>query len=216
MNLKSFINNKYTLVGSIVFYLAGVYLTSRFATYFPCEGSPGILFPSAERWLSSSLSNHSVNSILILSGGILLLRINNLFSLIQKHTLLPFLFFLLLEVCSPSLSLLCNGNIMAVVLTTILFSFFSAYQQERGTTGISNDGNHLPMYPCSVLNFAYYIPLFYHRSAQIRYFTPESLLGAFIGRHPVLGIDRNRNHAFLRIVCIDSRFYVSYTRNTPL
>ena len=119
MNLKSFINNKYTLVGSIVFYLTGVYLTSRFATYLPCEGSPGILFPSAERWLSSPLSNHSVNSILILSGGILLLRINNLFSLIQKHTLLPFLFFLLLEVCSPSLSLLCNGNIMAVVLTTI-------------------------------------------------------------------------------------------------
>ncbi|WP_443647956.1 hypothetical protein, partial [Barnesiella intestinihominis] len=77
MNLKSFINNKYTLVGSIVFYLTGVYLTSRFATYLPCEGSPGILFPSAERWLSSPLSNHSVNSILILSGGILLLRINN-------------------------------------------------------------------------------------------------------------------------------------------
>ena len=159
MNLKSFINNKYTLVGSIVFYLAGVYLTSRFATYFPCEGSPGILFPSAERWLFSSLSNHSVNSILILSGGILLLRINNLFSLIQKHTLLPFLFFLLLEICSPSLSLLCNGNIMAVVLTTILFSFFSAYQQERAQPAFLMMGI-ISLCTLFCPEFAYYIPLF--------------------------------------------------------
>ena len=168
MNLKSFINNKYTLVGSIVFYLTGVYLTSRFATYLPCEGSPGILFPSAERWLSSPLSNHSVNSILILSGGILLLRINNLFSLIQKHTLLPFLFFLLLEVCSPSLSLLL----------------------------------HTPVY---------------HRIRANKVFHAEIPVRSIHRiRHPVLDIDRNRNHAFLRIVCIDSRFYVSYTRNTPL
>ena len=180
MNLKSFINNKYTLVGSIVFYLTGVYLTSRFATYLPCEGSPGILFPSAERWLSSPLSNHSVNSILILSGGILLLRINNLFSLIQKHTLLPFLFFLLLEVCSPSLSLLCNGNIMAVVLTTILFSFFSAYQQERAQPAFLMMGI-ISLCTLFCPEFAYYIPLFIIGFAQIRYFTLKSLLGAFIG-----------------------------------
>lgn len=136
MNLKSFINNKYTLVGSIVFYLTGVYLTSRFATYLPCEGSPGILFPSAERCLPPPYRtirqqhSHSIR-------GILLLRNHNLFSLIQKHTLLPFLFFLLLEVCSPSLSLLCNGNIMAVVLTTILFSFFLGLSARKGTIGIS-------------------------------------------------------------------------------
>ena len=158
MNLKSFINNKYTLVGSIVFYLTGVYLTSRFATYLPCEGSPGILFPSAERWLSSSLSNHSVNSILILSGGILLLRINNLFSLIQKHTLLPFLFF----------------------LTTILFSFFSAYQQERAQPAFLMMGI-ISLCTLFCPEFAYYIPLFIIGFAQIRYFTLKSLLGAFIG-----------------------------------
>lgn len=181
MNLKSFINNKYTLVGSIVFYLTGVYLTSRFATYLPCEGSPGILFPSAEKWLSSSpLSNHSVNSILILSGGILLLRINNLFSLIQKHTLLLFLFFLLLEVCSPSLSLLCNGNIMAVVLTMILFPFFSAYQQERAQPAFLMMGI-ISLCTLFCPKFAYYIPLFIIGFAQIRYFTLKSLLGAFIG-----------------------------------
>ena len=209
MNLKSFINNKYTLVGSIVFYLTGVYLTSRFATYLPCEGSPGILFPSAERWLSSSLSNHSVNSILILSGGILLLRINNLFSLIQKHTLLPFLFFLLLEVCSPSLSLLCNGNIMAVF-------FFLGLSARKGTTGISNDGNHLPMYPVLSRICLLHTPV-HHRIRANKVFHAEIPVRSIHRiRHPVLDIDRNRNHAFLRIVCIDSRFYVSYTRNTPL
>ena len=213
MNLKSFINNKYTLVGSIVFYLTGVYLTSRFATYLPCEGSPGILFPSAERWLSSPLSNHSVNSILILSGGILLLRINNLFSLIQKHTLLPFLFFLLLEVCSPSLSLLCNGNIMAVVLTTILFSFFSAYQQERAQPAFLMMGI-ISLCTLFCPEFAYYIPLFI--IANKVFHTEIPVRSIYRIRHPVLDIDRNRNHAFLRIVCIDSRFYVSYTRNTPL
>ena len=126
MNLKSFINNKYTLVGSIVFYLTGVYLTSRFATYLPCEGSPGILFPSAERWLSSPLSNHSVNSIPILSGGILLLRINNLFLLFRNTHCFHSYFFCCWKSVPRPFSLLCNGNIMAVVLTTILFSFFSA------------------------------------------------------------------------------------------
>ena len=210
MNLKSFINNKYTLVGSIVFYLTGVYLTSRFATYLPCEGSPGILFPSAERWLSSPLSNHSVNSILILSGGILLLRINNLFSLIQKHTLLPFLFFLLLEVCSPQRKHNgCGSN------DDFVF-FFLGLSARKGTTGISNDGNHFPMYPVLSRICLLHTPV-YHRIRANKVFHAEIPVRSIHRiRHPVLDIDRNRNHAFLRIVCIDSRFYVSYTRNTPL
>ena len=215
MNLKSFINNKYTLVGSIVFYLTGVYLTSRFATYLPCEGSPGILFPSAERWLSSPLSNHSVNSILILSGGILLLRINNLFSLIQKHTASIPIFSVVGSLFPVPFALMqrkhngCGSN------DDFVF-FFLGLSARKGTTGISNDGNHLPMYPVLSRICLLHTPV-HHRIRANKVFHAEiPVRSIYRIRHPVLDIDRNRNHAFLRIVCIDSRFYVSYTRNTPL
>ena len=213
MNLKSFINNKYTLVGSIVFYLTGVYLTSRFATYLPCEGSPGILFPSAERWLSSPLSNHSVNSILILSGGILLLRINNLYS--ETHIASIPIFSVVGSLFPVPFALMqrkhngCGSN------DDFVF-FFLGLSARKGTTGISNDGNHLPMYPVLSRICLLHTPV-HHRIRANKVFHAEiPVRSIYRIRHPVLDIDRNRNHAFLRIVCIDSRFYVSYTRNTPL
>lgn len=216
MNLKSFINNKYTLVGSIVFYLTGVYLTSRFATYLPCEGSPGILFPSAERWLSSPLSNHSVNSILILSGGILLLRINNLFSLIQKHTFASIPIFSVVGSLFPVPFALMQRKHNGCGSNDDFVFFFLGLSARKGTTGISNDGNHLPMYPVLSRICLLHTPV-HHRIRANKVFHAEiPVRSIYRIRHPVLDIDRNRNHAFLRIVCIDSRFYVSYTRNTPL
>ena len=197
MNLKSFINNKYTLVGSIVFYLTGVYLTSRFATYLPCEGSPGILFPSAERWLSSPLSNHSVNSILILSIASI-----PIFSVVGS--LFPVPFALMQRKHNG-----CGSN------DDFVF-FFLGLSARKGTTGISNDGNHLPMYPVLSRICLLHTPV-HHRIRANKVFHAEiPVRSIYRIRHPVLDIDRNRNHAFLRIVCIDSRFYVSYTRNTPL
>ena len=94
--------------------------------------------------------------------------------------------------------------------------FFLGLSARKGTTGISNDVNHLPMYPVLSRIYLLHTPV-YHRIRANKVFHAEiPVRSIYRIRHPVLGIDRNRNHAFLRIVCIDSRFYVSYTRNTPL
>ena len=69
---------------------------------------------------------------------------------------------------------------MAVFLTTILFSFFSAYQQERAQPAFLMMGI-ISLCTLFCPEFAYYIPLFIIGFAQIRYFTLKSLLGAFIG-----------------------------------
>ncbi len=180
MNLKLFINGKYTSVWVIILYLTGVYLTSLFITLPVDEPPTGLLFPGASQWLPPTLLNRVLNSILILGIAIGLLRINNLFSLIQKHTLLPFFFFLLFELCTPSLSLLCNGNITTVIFLLILFIFFYAYQQNRAQPaffimGIISVGTLF----CPSL--FYYIPLFILGFLQIRYFSVKSLLGALLG-----------------------------------
>ena len=180
MNLKLFINGKYTSVWIIILYLTGVYLTYRFITQPAYESYGGILFPGAGQWFAPSLLNPILNSVLILGIGIGLLRVNNLFSLIPKHTLLPFFFFLLFELCSPSLSLLGNGNISAAILLSILVLFFHAYQQNRAQPaflimGIISVGTLF----CSSL--FYYIPLFILGFLQIKYFSIKSLLGALLG-----------------------------------
>ena len=180
MNLKLFINGKYTSVWIIILYLTGVYLTCRFITQPVYESYGGILFPGAGQLFAHSLLNPILNSVLILGIGIGLLRVNNLFSLIPKHTLLPFFFFLLFELCSPSLSLLGNGNISAAILLSILVLFFRAYQQNRAQPaflimGIISVGTLF----CSSL--FYYIPLFILGFLQIKYFSIKSLLGALLG-----------------------------------
>lgn len=180
MNLKLFINGKYTSVWWIVFYLTGVYLTDRFAPLPTFEPHAGLLFPGAGEWLAPTLLNRLVNSLLVLLGGVLLLRINNRFSLIQKHTLLPFLFFLLLELASPALTLLGDGNVMAVVLLLLLTLFFQSYQQERVQPAFLIVGT-LTLCTLFCTRFSYFIPLFLIGFSQIRYLSVKSLLGALIG-----------------------------------
>lgn len=180
MNLKLFITGKYTSVGWIILYLTGVYLTSRFAPLPAVEPHVGLLFPGAGEWLAPTLLNRLANSLLVLLGGILLLRINNRFSLIQKHTQLPFLFFLLLELASPTLNLLGDGNVMSVVLLFLLALFFQSYQQERAQPAFLIMGT-LALCTLFCTRFSYFIPLFLIGFFQIRYLSVKSLLGALIG-----------------------------------
>lgn len=179
MNLKLFINGKYTSVWWIVLYLAGVYLTGRVTLPAP-DPHAGLLFAGAGEWLAPTLLNRLVNSLLVLLGGVLLLRINNRFSLIQKHTLLPFLFFLLFELATPDLALLGDGNLMAVVLLFLLALFFHSYQLDRAQPAFLIVGT-LTLCTLFCTRFAYFIPLFLIGFFQIRYLSVKSLLGALIG-----------------------------------
>lgn len=180
MNLKLFINGKYTSVWWIVFYLTGVYLTDRFVTLPAAGPHVGLLFAGAGEWLAPTLLNRFVNSLLVLLGGVLLLRINNRFSLIQKHTLLPFLFFLLLELATPDLALLGDGNLMAVVLLFLLALFFQSYQLDKAQPAFLIVGA-LTLCTLFCTRFSYFIPLFLIGFFQIRYLSVKSLLGALIG-----------------------------------
>lgn len=81
--------------------------------------------------------------------------------------------------------------------------FFLGLSARKGTTGISNDGNHLPMYPVLSRICLLHTPV-YHRIRANKVFHAEiPVRSIYRIRHPVLDIDRNRNHAFLRIVCIE-------------
>lgn len=216
MNLKSFINNKYTLVGSIVFYLTGVYLTSRFATYLPCEGSPRNLVSECRKMAFlppiepfGQQHSHSIRGYSAVAYQQPFLSYSEthiasipIFSVVGS--LFPVPFALMQRKHNG-----CGSN------DDFVF-FFLGLSARKGTTGISNDGNHLPMYPVLSRICLLHTPV-HHRIRANKVFHAEiPVRSIYRIRHPVLDIDRNRNHAFLRIVCIDSRFYVSYTRNTPL
>ena len=180
MNLKLFISGKYTSVWWIILYLTGVYLTGRLTTLPAVEPHGGLLWPGAGQWLAPTLLNRVVNSLLVLLGGVLLLRINNRFSLIQKHTLLPFFFFLLLELASPALSLVGDGTVTTVVLLLLLTLFFHAYQSDRAQYAFLIFGA-LALGTLFCTRFAYFVPLFLIGFSQIRYLSVKSLAGALIG-----------------------------------
>ena len=180
MNLKLFISGKYTSVWWIILYLTGVYLTGRLTTLPAVEPHGGLLWPGAGQWLAPTLLNRVVNSLLVLLGGVLLLRINNRFSLIQKHTLLPFFFFLLLELASPALSLVGDGTVTTVVLLLLLTLFFHAYQSDRAQYAFLIFGA-LALGTLFCTRFAYCVPLFLIGFSQIRYLSVKSLAGALIG-----------------------------------
>lgn len=180
MNLKLFISGKTTSVWWIILYLTGVYFAGRAGIAAPIDPQGGLLLPEAGGWLPPTLLNQLVNSLLILLGGILLLRINNRFSLIQKHTLLPFIFFLLFELATPSLTLLGNGNITAVVMLLLFMIFFQSYQLEKAQPAFLIFGA-LALCTLFCTRFAYFVPLFLIGFFQIRYLSVKSLLGALIG-----------------------------------
>lgn len=180
MNLKLFISGKYTSVWWIVLYLTGVYLAGRSASLPAVDPHSGLLFPGAGQWLPPTLLNRLVNSILILLSGVLLLRINNRYSLIQKHTLLPFLFFLLMELSSPALAWLDDGNVTTVVMLFLLALFFQSYQCEKAQPAFLIFGT-LALCTFFCTRFAYFVPLFLIGFFQMRYLSVKSLLGALIG-----------------------------------
>lgn len=180
MNLKLFISGKYTSVWWIILYLTSVYLTGRLTTLPMVESHGGLLCPGAGQWLAPALLNRVVNCLLVLLCGVLLLRINNRFSLIQKHTLLPFLFFLLLELASPALSLLGDGTVTTVILLLLLVLFFQSYQSDRAQPAFLIFGA-LALGTLFCTRFAYFVPLFLIGFSQIRYLSVKSLSGALIG-----------------------------------
>lgn len=180
MSLKLFISGKSLSVGWIILYLAGIYLTGHLAAQ-PTGGTcTGLLAPGAGQWLAPTLLNRLLNALLVLVGGVLLLRINNRFSLIQKHTLLPFIFFLLFELVSPSLTLLGDGNVTAVVLLLLFTLLFHSYQSEKAQPAFLI---MLTLALCTLFctRTVYYIPLFLIGFAQMRYLSVKSLLGALVG-----------------------------------
>ena len=74
--------------------------------------------------------------------------------------------------------------------------FFLGLSARKGTTGISNDGNHLPMYPVLSRICLLHTPV-HHRIRANKVFHAEiPVRSIYRIRHPVLDIDRNRNHAF--------------------
>lgn len=180
MSLKLFISGKSLSVGWIILYLAGIYLTGHLTAQPAGDTCTGLLAPGAGQWLAPTLLNRLLNALFVLLGGVLLLRINNRFSLIQRHTLLPFIFFLLFEMVSPSLTLLGNGNVTAVVLLLLCILFFRSYQSEKAQPAF------LIMFTLGLCTLfctrtVYYIPLFLIGFAQMRYLSAKSLLGALVG-----------------------------------
>ncbi len=180
MTLKPFIKGNYTLVWSILLYLTGVYFTLQNLPPFTPNIVEGLLFSDAGQWISYPWLSAIINALVILSGGILLLRLNNLFSIIPKRTLLPLIFFLLMELVSPQLSLLCNGNLIAVIFTIILFPLFFSYQQFQAQSAFLIMGS---IAVCALFcpPIVYYIPLLLLGFLQIRYFNIKSILGSLVG-----------------------------------
>ena len=68
--------------------------------------------------------------------------------------------------------------------------FFLGLSARKGTTGISNDGNHLPMYPVLSRICLLHTPV-YHRIRANKVFHAEiPVRSIYRIRHPVLDIDR--------------------------
>ncbi len=179
MTLNPFIKGNYTLVWSILLYLIGVYFTFQNLP-LPIGNSERTLFLEASQWISYLGLNVIVNLLLVVSSGILLLRLNSLFSIIPKRTLLPLIFFLLLELATPQFSLLCNGNLITIIMIAILFLLFFSYQQNRAQSAFLIMGS---ISVCSLFcpPAIYYIPLLLLGFLQVRYFNLKSVLGALVG-----------------------------------
>ncbi len=144
------------------------------------DSEAGLLLLGAGQWISHPWLSTMINALLMVAGGILLLRLNNLFSIIPKRTMLPLIFFLLLELASPQLSLLCNGNLIAIAMILLLFPFFFSFQQFQAQSAFLIMGS---VATCTLFcpPIIYYIPLLLVGFLQLRYFNLKSVLGALVG-----------------------------------
>lgn len=122
-----------------------------------------------------------INYVLVLGVGLLLLWLNQCFSIIRTRTYLPFLFYMLLITIEPFAFFSLEGNIATLFLVIIVFYFFKSYQSEKAVEEAFNIGLLLSLGSLFSVRLLFFIPIIWIGLAYVQALSGKSFFASLVG-----------------------------------
>jgi len=122
-----------------------------------------------------------INYVLILGVGLLLLWLNQQFSIIRTRTLLPFLFYMLFITIDAPAFFSLEGNIATFFLLIIVFYFFKSYQSKRAIEEAFNIGLLLSLGSLFSGRLLFFIPIIWIGLAYVQALSARSFFASLVG-----------------------------------
>lgn len=149
-------------------------------TYFTFDR--GILFESANLWISDHWLTMVVNTALILVTALVWMTIIQLFNPFRSLTTLPASLFLIMALSVPDLTdQLFTGSILAATITVCVALLWSSYADIYRLRHIFLIFVILSTLTMTQYCFAIYIPVFIIGCAQMKIFSGRSLIACALG-----------------------------------
>lgn len=134
--------------------------------------------------LLKALSPHTlliINYLLVLGAGLLLLWLNQVFSIIRTKTFLPFLFYTLFITADTSAFFSLSGNLCTVISLSLVYHLFKAYQKEKSVEEAFNIGLLLSVGSLFSTQMLLFIPMIWIGLSFMQAFSGKSFFASIVG-----------------------------------
>lgn len=162
--------------------VAGAWWTYDAAGVNYIIGDRGLLFRSANQWISDPTAAMAVSCALTLAGALLMLLLNKTFNLTRSVTSLDATLFIAMSLSVPDL--LCQmytGPVLMAVMLMCLFLLYNSYGDRNATRNIFVIFMLLSAGTMTQYCFVAYMPVFYLGMGQMRIFTVRTVVASVLG-----------------------------------
>lgn len=178
---KAFDSRWIPFVTFVVMVVSAIYALSCGATYH-IEGDKGLVFPSANAWISSPEVALWINMAINAAVIVLMISINKVYNIPRTITYIYATFFTVMLTASPTISSqLYSGTLLLAVVSGCMALMFSSFAQPLALRRVFLV--FFLMSACASTQYAYmvYIPIFVIGCAQMRILTFRTILAALLG-----------------------------------
>ncbi len=145
-------------------------------------GDKGLVFPSANEWISSPLSGLWVNIAIIAAVIVLMIFVNKIYNIPRTITLIYATFFAVMQTASPTVSSqLFSGTVLLAVVSGCMVMMFGTFAQPMALRRVFLVFFLLSSASATQYAYVAYLPAFAIGCAQMRILTFRTVLAALLG-----------------------------------
>lgn len=146
------------------------------------EGDRGLIFPSANLWITDHTTEMWVNVLSTLTLAALMIGLNRNYNLLRTMTLLDASLFLLISLSTPWLLVqFYTGTLLSLALVLCLYMLYSCYSNPAQLRRIFLIFFLLSALSTTQYCYAVYIPVFIIGTLQMRIFSGRALAAILLG-----------------------------------
>ncbi len=146
----------------------------------PVQINNSLFYSLLQAFLPISISL-GINLFLVLATSILLLWLNQTYSIIRTKTYLPFLFYMLFITTDHHSFFSFSGNISTIILVITVFHLFKSYQKEKTVEEAFNVGALISLGSLFSTQMLFFIPIIWIGLSFVQSFSLKSFFASLVG-----------------------------------